>query len=151
MTLKRFLALCGLVAVGLCPSRPAAAQHFDPKALYEIVGPGGLVLDNQGSLDNETEIFLNNRGRDLPSQLWIITESSTGGYWQITSVLADQSIDNANRASQPGPLIQWSTSPGNANQEWKLTPVGEDTYTITCRAGGLNILSLIHISEPTRP
>ena len=101
MTLKRFLALCGLVAVGLCPSRPAAAQHFDPKALYEIVGPGGLVLDNQGSLDNETEIFLNNRGRDLPSQLWIITESSTGGYWQITSVLADQSIDNANRASQP--------------------------------------------------
>ena len=79
---------------------------------------------NQGSLDNETEIFLNNRGRDLPSQLWIITESSTGGYWQITSVLADQSIDNANRASQPGPLIQWSTSPGNANQEWKLTPVG---------------------------
>lgn len=139
MTLKRFLALCGLVAVGLCPSRPAAAQHFDPKALYEIVGPGGLVLDNQGSLDNETEIFLNNRGRDLPSQLWIITESSTGGYWQITSVLADQSIDNANRASQPGPLIQWSTSPGNANQEWKLTPVGEDTYTITCRAGGLNI------------
>lgn len=42
MTLKRFLALCGLVAVGLCPSRPAAAQHFDPKALYEIVGPGGL-------------------------------------------------------------------------------------------------------------
>lgn len=49
MTLKRFLALCGLVAVGLCPSRPAAAQHFDPKALYEIVGPGGLVLDTRAA------------------------------------------------------------------------------------------------------
>ena len=50
MTLKRFLALCGLVAVGLCPSRPAAAQHFDPKALYEIVGPGGLGNNPHGGI-----------------------------------------------------------------------------------------------------
>ncbi|WP_455498344.1 glycoside hydrolase family 2 TIM barrel-domain containing protein [Coprobacter sp.] len=114
------------------------AQNFDPKAYYEIIGSNGLILDNQGSTESSTQIFLNNRNKNQPSQVWNIVPSTNEGYYLISTPVADLSMDN-NNTSRPGYIIQWDSSIGHANQEWKITPVGEDTYTLTCRASNLNL------------
>lgn len=113
------------------------AQQIDPKAFYEIISSNNLVLDNQESLENSTNIFINNRIANRASQVWILTPTDNGCYL-ISSPLVDKSIDN-NNSGNPGAVIQWDTSSGNGNQQWKITPVGDNTYTFTCRASGLNL------------
>lgn len=137
------LAVCGL-------HMAASAQQFDPKAYYEIVSSNGMVLDNQANMLNDALIFLNNRVPKSPSQVWAIRPAEEEGYYVITSPLADKSIDNGNRGSQEGTILQWDTNSANPNQQWKITPVGEDLYTITCRAGDLNI-SFTDAGQPGKP
>ena len=43
--------------------RTGHSQEIDPNAYYEIVSSNNLVLDNQDSEDDGTQIFINNRGQ----------------------------------------------------------------------------------------
>ncbi|WP_106832025.1 glycoside hydrolase family 2 TIM barrel-domain containing protein [Parabacteroides pacaensis] len=125
------------------------AQQFDPKAFYEIVSSNNLLLDNQGSLDNNTNIFINNPSPGSTSQIWNLQDLGEG-YYLISAPAVDKSLDNNNSSDRPGPVIQWDSSRGNPNQQWKITKVGEDTYTLTCRASGMN-LGLSEDAQPGKP
>ena len=48
------------------------SQIIDEKKLYEVQSPDGLVLDNQGSMDNDAGIFLSKRDARKISQVWRI-------------------------------------------------------------------------------
>lgn len=113
------------------------AQQIDPKAFYEIVSNNNLVLDNQESMENSTNIFINNRTPNRVSQVWRITPAENG-YYVISSPMAEKSIDN-NNATTPGAVIQWDTNTDNPNQQWLLTETEKGVYTFTCKASGLNL------------
>lgn len=135
---KRFTGLL-LFAVTLLATfcQSVQAQQIDPKAYYEIVSANNLVLDNQESQENSTNIFINNRVANRASQVWSLIPADDDCYL-ISSPIADKSLDN-NNSGTPGAVIQWDTNRGNSNQQWKLTKVGENTYTLTCKASGLNL------------
>lgn len=131
--------LCGVLTLLIAfMTGPVKAQDIDPKAFYEITSSNDLVLDNQESMENSTNIFIAKRIANRPSQVWTITPAGDG-YYLITSPVADKSIDNNNSSDREGAVIQWDSSRGNANQQWKLTKVGENTYTFTCKASGMNL------------
>lgn len=113
-------------------------QQIDPKAFYEIVSSNNLLLDNQGSLDNSTNIFINNPSPGSTSQIWSIKPVGEG-YYIISAPTVDKSLDNNNSPNSPGKVIQWDSNSGNPNQQWKITETGPDTYTFTCRASGMNL------------
>ena len=49
-----------LMLMAMLP-RTGHSQEIDPNAYYEIVSSNNLVLDNQDSEDDGTQIFINNR------------------------------------------------------------------------------------------
>ena len=125
-----------LLLTALFP-RTGHTQEIDPNAYYEIVSSNNLVLDNQDSEENSTQIFINNRVANRVSQVWQL-KAADGGYYQISTPLSGKSIDN-NNTKETGPVIQWDNSSDNPNQLWKITKVGDNNYTFTCAASGLNL------------
>lgn len=77
-----FLLLAAIVIMALV-TRKGSAQEFDPKAYYEIVSSKDMVLDNQGNIDNNSQIFINNRAEGRTSQVWTITPSGDNCYIKI--------------------------------------------------------------------
>lgn len=137
---KKFnvLALWAVTLLVALFAQTGQAQEIDPKAFYEITSSNNLVLDNQESMENSTNIFVANRIANRTSQVWTITPTGDG-YYLITSPVAEKSIDNNRVSDTPGAVIQWDTSRGNENQHWKLTKVGENTYTFTNKLNGMNL------------
>ena len=58
-----------LILMAMLP-RTGHSQEIDPNAYYEIVSSNNLVLDNQDSEDDGTQIFINNRVENRVSQVW---------------------------------------------------------------------------------
>ena len=125
-----------LMLMAMLP-RTGHSQEIDPNAYYEIVSSNNLVLDNQDSEDDGTQIFINNRVENRMSQVWQLTTPGYGVY-KICTPLSDKCMDN-NNTKEPGPVIQWDNGATNMNQFWKLTKIGENTYTFTNIANGLNL------------
>ena len=125
--------LCSMFAYGV------RAQQIDTKVLYEIVSSNGLVLDNQESQENSSNIVLATPVAGKASQAWSIVPAGDGGYYTITNATADKSIDNNNTRKANTAVIQWDSMSDHANQMWKITPVGDNLYTFTCMANGLNL------------
>lgn len=125
-----------LLLMAMLP-RTGHSQEIDPNAYYEIVSSNNLVLDNQDSEDDGTQIFINNRVENRMSQVWQLTTPGYGVY-KICTPLSDKCVDN-NNTKEPGPVIQWDNGATNMNQFWKLTKIGENTYTFTNIANGLNL------------
>lgn len=113
------------------------SQEIDPEAYYEIVSSNNLVLDNQESQDDGTQIFINNRVANRMSQVWKLTTPGYGVY-KISTALEDKSVDT-NNSKEPGAVIQWENEATNWNQFWKLTKIGDNTYTFTSIANHLNL------------
>ena len=126
-------ALCSMFAYG------AQAQQINAKVLYEIVSSNGLVLDNQESQENSSNIVLATPVAGKASQAWSIVPAGDGGYYTITNATADKSIDNNNTRKANTAVIQWDSMSDHANQMWKITSVGDNLYTFTCMANGLNL------------
>ena len=61
-----------LILMAMLP-RTGQSQEIDPNAYYEIVSSNSLVLDNQDSEDDGTQIFINNRVGNRISQVWQLT------------------------------------------------------------------------------
>ena len=58
-----------LILMAMLP-RTGHSQEIDPNAYYEIVSSNNLVLDNQDSEDDGTQIFINNRMATDDSRPW---------------------------------------------------------------------------------
>lgn len=125
-----------LMLMAMLP-RTGHSQEIDPNAYYEIVSSNNLVLDNQDSEDDGTQIFINNRVENRVSQVWQLTTPGHGVY-KICTPLSDKCVDN-NNTKEPGPVIQWDNGATNMNQFWKLTKIGGNTYTFTNITNGLNL------------
>ena len=125
-----------LILMAMLP-RTGHSQEIDPNAYYEIVSSNNLVLDNQDSEDDGTQIFINNRVENRVSQVWQLTTPGHGVY-KICTPLSDKCVDN-NNTKEPGPVIQWDNGATNMNQFWKLTKIGGNTYTFTNITNGLNL------------
>lgn len=136
--MKSFIVVLSLIW-GVISGFTAHAQAIDPNLYYEIISDHGLVLDNQNSRENGTNIFLASPGKNEKSQAWCFIHVEDDWYI-IVSPAVNKGIDNGGTRSGSGStLAQWPANPGNTNQVWKLTKVGKDTYTFTSKTSGMNI------------
>lgn len=95
-----------LMLMAMLP-RTGHSQEIDPNAYYEIVSSNNLVLDNQDSEDDGTQIFINNRVENRVSQVWQLTTPGYGVY-KICTPLSDKCVDN-NNTKEPGRLSSGTT------------------------------------------
>ena len=111
------------------------AQGIDTNLVYEIQTPGGLVLDNQGSLDGDAHIFLSKRSEGTASQVWRLVKVGEGTY-SIVNAASQMSIDNGN-GTKVQQVVQWNSNYGNPNQRWKATRLSDGSYTFVCQSSGM--------------
>ena len=132
--MHRFLSVfCSilLVCMGM------QAQDFSPKQTYSIFSANGLAVDNQGSMANESGIFLSHASANSASQAWQFIKVSENVY-NIVNVMSGLAIDNASGNAEQ-PAIQWSYDRSNINQQWVVERVDADTYTFTCLASNMRL------------
>ncbi|GHT75345.1 hypothetical protein FACS189456_7150 [Bacteroidia bacterium] len=109
------------------------SQEIKSTVLYKIVSPAGWVIDNRQSMQNEAGLFLAQDNAKDEGQLWQITLLENG-YYTISNPFLGKSLDNDGTATGEGnPLIQWSASQNNANQQWKFVQTPTGAYIITQR------------------
>ncbi|MEE2770982.1 MAG: RICIN domain-containing protein, partial [Bacteroidota bacterium] len=114
----------------------ALSQQFDQDILYRIESQNHLVISNEGSMNNQSPLFLVNPDKNDDGQLWQIVELKNGNF-NIKNPRANKSIDNANVHNGSGnALIQWDTNLGNLNQEWQLRQTGTGGYVISHAGNG---------------
>lgn len=116
----------------------ARAQDIDSKVYYQIVSVNGLALDNQQSISNNSNIFLAPSDPKSEAQAWMFAKVGTDTY-VIVNPLGEKALDNGNQKKDGTRAIQWDAELNNRNQHWKLTRVGENTYTFQSLASGLNL------------
>ncbi|GHT61669.1 beta-galactosidase [Bacteroidia bacterium] len=131
--MKKIAVKLLLPVLGLLLCTKAMAQEIKSTVLYKIVSPAGWVIDNRQSLQNEAGLFLAQDKDKDEGQLWQITLLENG-YYTISNPFFDKSPDNDGKTDGEGnPLIQWSASKNNANQQWKFIQTPTGAYIITQR------------------
>ncbi len=113
------------------------SQIIDEKKLYEVQSPDGLVLDNQGSMDNDAGIFLSKRDARKISQVWRIVRLN-GDVYTLVNAFSMKGLDNGN-GNQARPLIQWEASAENPNQQWRIKRLDNGRVVLTSVVSGLNM------------
>ena len=91
-----------LMLMAMLP-RTGHSQEIDPNAYYEIVSSNNLVLDNQDSEDDGTQIFINNRVENRVSQVWQLT---TPGYGQQQHERTGPGYPVGQRSDQYEPILE---------------------------------------------
>ena len=129
-SIKMALMLLALLA----PWTTGAAQEFSPTQGYRLEISDGLALECTGS-----SMTFNPVNKKSGNQVWYIQKSDRAGYFTLVNPQTQMALDNGNNDTQPGKVCPWDVNPGNANQQWKLTPVEGDTYTFTSATGGLKL------------
>ncbi|MBR1517913.1 MAG: DUF4981 domain-containing protein [Prevotella sp.] len=124
-----------------------SAQKIDPSATYELQTPGGLVLDNMNSTSNEASMFVSIRKPGEAGQAWKLQQIE-GDTYRLINCASFCALDN-NNGNRVQTVIQWTTTPGNKNQEWILKKQGEG-YTLTCVATDMK-LGLLDAPQPGMP
>ena len=123
-----------MLLVLLAPWTTGAAQEFSPTQGYRLEISDGLALECTGSF-----MTFNPVNKKSGNQVWYIQKSDRAGYFTLVNPQTQMALDNGNNDTQPGKVCLWDVNPGNANQQWKLTLVEGDTYTLTSAAGGLKL------------
>ena len=123
------------------------AQEIDEKAVYEVQTLGGLVLDNQGSIENEAPMFVSQRKAGTASQVWQLQQVE-GNTYRLMNCSSFLMLDNGD-GNRVQPAIQWSLDPQNKNQHWTLRKQG-DGYTLICEASQM-ALGLQDAAQPGMP
>ena len=113
----------------------AWAQSIDTNHVYEIRTANGLVLDTQGSRDNDARVFLAKRDAGNATQAWKFVKVGEGVF-NIVNADSQLSLDNGGGNSVQS-VIQWSTGYSNRNQRWKAERCNDGTYTLTCESSGM--------------
>ena len=93
--MQQFKTIIGIFTTLLFSILTVTAQDFDPKQGYEIHTVSGLALDNQESLDTNSNVFISKREENKESQVWNIIPTEREGYYMISSPLTELSIDNS--------------------------------------------------------
>lgn len=133
-TIKSIL-LSGILAFcTLC----TGAQTIDATQTYEIHTLNGLALDNQGSVDTGSKIFIAKRTPGKESQIWQFIAVEKDVYC-IISPLSQQAIDNGGDGAVERNVLQWSSDPNNSNQRWKVNRQANGNYVFTSVASGYNL------------
>jgi beta-galactosidase len=114
----------------------AMAQISNGKT-YEIQTPGGLVLDNQGSMNNNASIILAKRNEGAPSQVWKTVHVKDDIY-RLVNGASMLGLDNGNGATEHQ-LVQWTEDFANPNQQWHIKKVGQGRYVFTSVPTGMNM------------
>ena len=115
------------------------AQEIDPKAVYQLVNPAGLAIDNQQSADDNSQLFLAPANPKSTAQAWSFLKKGENIY-VISNPATGKSIDNGNNPSDGSNAIQWNTEYDNPNQQWILTKTKDGFFTLTSVSGkGLNL------------
>ena len=137
-----FLSLLMLMA-----TMTVVAQNIDETSNYELRTPGGLVLDNMNSTNNEASMFVSVRKPGEAGQAWRLQQVEDNVY-QLVNCASFSALDN-NNGKRVQPVIQWTLTPGNRNQYWRLEKQGNG-YTLTCEATGMK-LGLLDAPQPGMP
>lgn len=134
-----FFLVCSIAGV---------AQSALDGGIFEIHTSNGLVLDNQGALDNNANIFLSKRQEGHESQVWKFVKLGEDTY-NIINAYSLRSLDNSGGKDVHG-VIQWTTGYENDNQKWVVKPLGNGFYTFTCVSSGMNmgVLDALQFGEP---
>lgn len=111
------------------------AQSIDTNHVYEIRTANGLVLDTQGSRDNDARVFLAKGDAGNATQAWKFVKVGEGVF-NIVNADSQLSLDNGGGNSVQS-VIQWSTGYSNRNQRWKAERCNDGTYTLTCESSGM--------------
>ena len=128
----RTLFLAALPAV---LSLSAQAQSFDAAKCYTIAAENGLVLDAQGSIQQESTIVLGNPEAGNPSQVWQIRPMGENRF-QLVNGHSFHGLDNADGPTEH-PVIQWPADTGNHNQYWYLSRNKDGSFTILSEPTGM--------------
>ncbi|MGM9802855.1 MAG: glycoside hydrolase family 2 TIM barrel-domain containing protein [Muribaculaceae bacterium] len=130
--LKYFVcAVCAFAAQG------AVSQQFDADAVYTIGSNNSLVLDNMGSINAETQIFLAECVPGRATQAWQFVHIN-GDVYNIINIDSGQALDNAS-GEREQPVIQYSHDPSNANQQWHVVRQADGSWVITSVASGMRL------------
>lgn len=114
-------------------------QDIRPDALYKIVSPSGLVIDNDDSFDDNSPLRLQQEQKDKKGQLWKIDRRPNGLY-TITNPYTDKNIDNGNiHGGNGNRIIQWMAEGNNRNQQWKITVTGTGAVQIESATNGMSL------------
>lgn len=113
------------------------AQVIDTKPVYSLQTSNGLVLDNQGSISQESLIFLAKPDAGKASQAWKFIHVS-GDTYNIVNAVSLMSLDNGN-GKKVQPVIQWGTNTSNTNQLWHVSRTAGGRITLTCESSGMNL------------
>lgn len=113
------------------------SQNIDSGSVYELHIADGLVLDNQGSLDDGAGIFISQRSEGKESQAWKLVKVSENVY-NIINAASLRSLDNGN-GNKMQTALQWTTDYKNPNQLWVAKRLANGKYTFTCKASGMNL------------
>ena len=123
-----------LLAMICCGTLCLMAQDFDPNQGYRLEIGDGLALDNQNGTITFSPV-----NKKSQTQVWRIQKSARDGYWCFYSPSAEVALDNGNHGTNEGEVLSWELSPRNPNQQWLVEKSGEETYVLTCAAGGLKL------------
>ena len=123
------------------------AQVIDTNAYYELQTPGGLVMDNQGSVDAESRMTLQQRKPGSASQVWQL-QHIEGDVYRLMNGWSFFMLDNGNGTAVQ-PVIQWGLDPENKNQHWTVRKQGNG-YALTCLSSGM-MLGLTDAPQPGMP
>ena len=84
--MQQFKTIIGIFTTLLFSILTVTAQDFDPKQGYEIHTVSGLALDNQESLDTNSNVFISKREENKESQVWNIIPTEREGYYMISKI-----------------------------------------------------------------
>ena len=121
----------------LCWTSFIYAQDIELGRNYELRTVGGLVLDNQESLDTGSKLFVSKPVPGKESQVWQFqpVEGQKDTYL-LVSPLSMHAIDNGGDGKAGDNIIQWSSDPTNPNQHWVVRRQSDGTYVFTSVASG---------------
>ncbi|MCQ2197418.1 MAG: DUF4981 domain-containing protein [Bacteroidaceae bacterium] len=132
--MNKFIKNLALLFAGILLSASVKAQTFDKNQGYRLEIGDGLALDNQSGTITFTPV-----NKKSQSQVWNIQNTDREGVVMLYNPYTMMALDNGNHGNREGNVTPWALSPGNMNQYWQLTKVGEDTYVLTCLAGGMRL------------
>lgn len=105
--------------------------------VYQIINKEGYAISNNGSLLNETNLYLAEPDVNQKSQVWFIIETGENEYL-IEKPEISMGIDNNEATGGKGnPVIQWESNLQNPNQKWILEKIAKDTYAIKSKSSGM--------------
>ncbi|MBR5177028.1 MAG: DUF4981 domain-containing protein [Bacteroidales bacterium] len=141
--IRKLLFIVVVMAVAVS----AAAQGISSDKVYQIATAGGLVLDNQASLNSETHIFLSVPDKKKSTQAWHFRPVD-GDTYLLVNGFSFQALDNDGGGEGSGhPVIQWPDDMNNKNQWWVLTSHKDGSITLKCVSSGL-ALGLVKTVQP---